>query len=150
MTIGEGASVAHAFRNDVMEPSTSFTVLSRMGSRVSASVLSLATFMPTQGSYAGQLVHLAQFISQYTALYYASIVSTECYSETMIAGISHRFLLMELSRPTKKRIWLRLDRRRSKIVSTTRFVGSGGSTPANDTVRVTSLSPLIVMLQLLP
>lgn len=134
MTIAEGVSVAHNFRNDSVEPKTSRNSFSRVASRISASVSSFTSVIPTQGAYGGQLAHLTQFISQYTALYHATIVSTECYTESILFGIVHRFLLLELSRPTKKTIWLRLDRRRSKMMSDTEFILSGGSTPANDTV----------------
>lgn len=137
MTVSEGVSVAHTFRNDATEPSTSRSSLSRISSRLFQSMLSLATFIPLQGAYGGQLDHLVQLISTYTALYYATIVSTECYSESIFAGvIVHRFLLLELARAGKKTIWLRLDRRRSKMVNTSQFLQSGGSTVANDTVRI--------------
>lgn len=136
MTVGEGVSIAHNFRNNVIEPSTSRSTLSCVSSRVAGSLLSFATLIPPQGAYGGQLDHLVQFINRYTALYYATIVATECYTESICGGIIlHRFLLLELLRPGRKTIWLRLDRRRSKVVGTPQFIRSGGSTPANDTVR---------------
>lgn len=133
MTVGEGVSVAEQFRNEAPEPSGSSTMLSRISSRLSASTA--ATFLPSQGGYGGSLHSLTRLINEHTALYYATIVSTECYAEAIIPGVvSHRFLLLELARPDKKTICVRLDRRRSRVTSTIRFVRLGGSTEAHDTV----------------
>lgn len=132
MMVSDTVSVADHFRNEVSGSVTPSSALSRMSSRLSMS--SLATVLPIRGGYGGSLNHLIQLINSHTALYYATIASTECYSDSIITGISHRFLLIELARSGKKTIWLRLDRRPSKMVGVVRFVRSAGSTPANDTV----------------
>lgn len=132
MTVGEGVSVADHFLTEAPEPLDSSTALSRISTRLSASTA--ATFLPSQGGYGGSLDNLTQLINSHTALYYATVVSTECYTESIGLGISHRFLIMELARPGKKTIWVRLDRRRSKVTSTFRFLQLGGSTEAHDTV----------------
>lgn len=134
MTVGEDVSVAHQLRDETPRLPGSSSMLSRISSRNSVS--SVVTMFPGQCGYGGQLSHLTQLISKHTALYYATIVSTECYTQPIRLGIVHRFLLLELARPGKKKIWLRLDRRLSKRVGPFRFVRAGGSTPANDTVRI--------------
>lgn len=131
MTVGEDVSVADQFRNETSEPSPSTSNFSLIASKLSVS--SAASFLH-RSEYSGPLSHLCHLISKHTALYYATIMSTECYSQPIRLGIVHRFLLMELARPGKKTIWLRLDRRRADAVGTLRFLGAGGSTPANDTV----------------
>jgi len=61
----------------------------------------------------------------------ASILSTECYAES-ISGLVHRFLVLELVRERSKRIWLRLDRRAGRSI--VGLIFSGGTVPAKDTV----------------
>lgn len=132
MTVGEGLSVADQFRNEVPKPSGTASILSLISSTLSVS--SAASFLH-RSEYNGPLSHLTQLISKHTALHHATIVSTECYSQPIRLRIVHRFLLMELTRPGKRPIWLRLDRRRSEKVGFVEFIGAGLSTPANDTVR---------------
>lgn len=136
MTVGAGVSVAGQFHNEASEPMASSSVLSRVSTRLSVS--SVASFLH-RSEYHGPLSLLTSLVSKHTALYYATILSTECYTQPIRLGIVHRFLLMELARPGKGTIWLRLDRRPTEV-STLRFLGAGGSTPANDTV---SISPLL-------
>lgn len=129
MTVGEGQSVLEEFCAESLE--TASAKLSLISSKLSVS--STASFLhPSE--YCGTLSHMCQLIGKHTALYYATIISTECYQQPILFGIVHRFLLMELARPGKRTIWLRLDRRRSDAVGALRFLGAGGSTPANDTV----------------
>lgn len=64
----------------------------------------------------------------------AEIVAAEGYKEWTGRGVLHRFLALELRRPHRKTIWLRIDRRRAPEVSAFRFLASRASTPANDTV----------------
>lgn len=132
MTVGEGVSVASQLRDEDIGPPSSSSVLSRVSSRLS--VASAASFL-RRSQYSGILTNLTQLISQHTALYQATIIATECYTQPIRLGVLHRFLMMELTRPGKKSIWLRVDRRRSAKVGALRFVLAGGSTPANDTVR---------------
>lgn len=132
MTVGEGVSVAELFRNEVPDPAGTASVFSLISSKLSVS--SAASFLH-RSEYSGPLSHLSHLISKHTALHHATIVSTECHSQSNRLGIVHRFLLMELARPGKRSIWLRLDRRRSDNVGVVGFTGAGLSTPANDTVR---------------
>jgi len=46
----------------------------------------------------------------------------------------HRFLILDLQRPGKPKIWLRIDRRKARDKSIIEFVGAGLRTPAHDTV----------------
>lgn len=135
MTVGEGISLAQGLRNSPAEPIRPSSVLSRVFSGTHSESSALATV----AEYGSTLDHLIQLIGKHTALYYATILSTECYSVPIRLGIVHRFLLMELARPGKTTIWLRMDRRRSKRVGNLRFLGSGGSTPSFDTVSNPSL-----------
>lgn len=143
MTVGEGISVAHELRDEVSALADPLSMLSHISSRLS--VATTTTILPTQGGYGGQLSQLTHLISKHTALYYATILSTECYYQSIRLGIVHRFLLLELSRPGRKTIWLRLDRRRSTVVGTFQFLRSGGSTRANDTVRTNSIQNVRVL-----
>lgn len=137
MTVDEGLSVANHLRiepTNLMESTSSFARISS-----TLSILSITTIVPQQGGYGGQLAHLIHLINNYTALQYATIKSTECYAHHIALGIPHRFLILELERPGKKTIWLRMDRMRSRTVSTTSFLRGGATTQANDIVRVQSI-----------
>lgn len=140
MTVGEGVSVADQFRNEVSQPSGTTSMFSLISSKLSVS--SAASFLH-RSEYSGPLSHLIHLISKYTALYHATIVSAECWSQPIRLGILHRFLLMELARPGKRTIWLRLDRRRAVNSSTLGFLGAGGSTSANDTVSFRSAALIV-------
>ncbi|KAF8311054.1 hypothetical protein DL93DRAFT_2083723 [Clavulina sp. PMI_390] len=90
--------------------------------------------LPTTGFLNLSLDELCDVISQHRSLQAAEIVCTEGYA-IRIGAIMHRLLLLQLRRPRKKMVWLRLDRLRSTKVSNFSFLLSGGSTPANDRVR---------------
>lgn len=108
---------------------------SRLGKTPSTDSLSSAgTFLTAEGGYSGQLGHLIQLINGHTALLRATITSTECYSNSILIGATHEFLILELERAGKKTIWLRLDRRRDTSITMPQLFLSRGSTPANDTV----------------
>lgn len=138
MTVSEGVSVAHHFRNTGSSSLSLYSVPRWSASQHSLS--SIASFLPRRASN-GQLSLLIELIDKHTALHNATVISTECYAESIVLRISHRFLLVELARPGKRTIWLRLDRRRHRDVSNVQFVRAGGSTPANDTVRASLRSP---------
>jgi hypothetical protein len=67
---------------------------------------------------------------------------------TAIAGtigasqLVHRFLILDLQRPGKPKIWLRIDRRRARDKGFIEFVGAGLTTPAHDTVCYCILYPV--------
>lgn len=109
MTVSEGVSVAEQFRNDPPEPSRPSSTLSRISSRLTIS--SVASFLH-RSEYSGPLSHLCQLISKHSALYYATIISTDATLSPFV-----------------------LDRRPSDTLGTLGLVGAVGSTPANDAVR---------------
>ena len=76
---------------------------------------------------------LCELIQQHGSLQRATITMTEGYREHS-GGVVHRFLLLGLEREDKKQIWLRLDRRLGKAVSTLFFLLKSSVTRANDTV----------------
>lgn len=112
--------------------------LSRVLSRASVSSVSTAitsnttaTVVPSLGILNLSLSDVCRYIEAHPSLQSAEIVSTECYSER--AGpVLHRFVVLELRRPKRKNVWLRLDRRRAKNVSLARFLSGAGVTDAND------------------
>lgn len=59
--------------------------------------------------------------SHSSALQNARIISTCRYTESIV----HRFLILELQRDGKNNTWIRLDRRRAKIVGTISFLLCG-------------------------
>jgi hypothetical protein len=77
---------------------------------------------------------LCRFIDDNASLASANIVTTSCYSQ-IIVGVKHRFLILELSRGTRKTLWLRLDRRTDPMTGALRFLLNLGETPAHDVVR---------------
>ncbi|KAF8322223.1 hypothetical protein DL93DRAFT_2163059 [Clavulina sp. PMI_390] len=79
----------------------------------------------------------ASLIARHPSLQSVDIVSSEAYKQTH-QGITHRFLVLELHRPRKPTIWLRLDRRPQDGVSLFSFVFASGVTAANDSVLVSA------------
>ncbi|KAF8342234.1 WD40-repeat-containing domain protein [Cantharellus anzutake] len=74
-------------------------------------------------------------IGQHLWLQTARIVSTSCYSQYR-NFILHRFLILQLWRPGKKDIWLRIDRRAG--LSLLQLARKLGKTGANDTVQLSA------------
>lgn len=124
--------------------------LSRMMSRQSlisisttSSLSTVATAVPRYGVVDLSLPDVCNYIDEHRSLQFAEIVSTECYSEKA-GAVTHRFVLLELRRPNRKDVWLRLDRRRGENVSILRFLAVSGITKANDRVcRTYSISLLL-------
>lgn len=100
-----------------------------------ASVSSVNSLLPKIGVLGLSLSQLNELVAEHRSLQQARIVSSESYVQR-IGAVKHRFLLLELVRPEKKRIWLRLDRRRSTKVSALGFLRAAASTPSNDTVSI--------------
>lgn len=98
--------------------------------------------MPRNGGFGGQLSQLCSLIGSYTVLQNAKIVSAECYCQSIVLRVVHRFLILELEREGKKNIWIRLDRKRARIDGTLKFLRDRGTTRANDTV---SWPPFILL-----
>ncbi|KAF8287411.1 hypothetical protein DL93DRAFT_2161660 [Clavulina sp. PMI_390] len=79
---------------------------------------------------------LRRFISmveEHSIIQSMEIISSEGYKEIHM-GVVHRFLLLEVSRPAKPTVWLRLDRRRDYGVNIFAFILSAGVTEANDSI----------------
>ncbi|KAF8338042.1 WD40-repeat-containing domain protein [Cantharellus anzutake] len=74
-------------------------------------------------------------IEKHLWLQMARIVSASCYSQSRNL-ILHRFLILQLRRPGRNDIWLRIDRRAGLgILSLVRKLGT---TPAHDTVQLSA------------
>lgn len=76
---------------------------------------------------------MCDFILKHPSLQTALIMSTETYGEKM-GMVFHRFLILELSRPGKKDIWLRIERKREQYISTFSFLAASGVSRSNDVV----------------
>lgn len=98
------------------------------------SEISNVTVVPQYGQRKISLERLCGVIGEHRSMRQAEIVTAEGYKE-WTGRVLHRFLVLELRRPERKTIWLRIDRRRATEVSVLRFLASRASTPANDTVR---------------
>lgn len=104
-------------------------LLSRVMSRSS-----IVSAVPRRGVIELSLADVCHYIDDHESLQAVQIISTECY--TMPAGaVTHRFVILELPRPGRKDVWLRLDRRRGEGVSIMRVLSVSGVTRANDRVR---------------
>lgn len=97
------------------------------------SVLSAGTVVPNVGFVCLSVPELCELIQQRQSLQQAVIKMTEGY-KGHIAGVVHRFLVLELEREGRKWMWLRLDRRLGKNVSGMSLILASGVTSANDTV----------------
>lgn len=95
---------------------------------------SVVSAVPRRGVLDLSLADVCSHIDDHPSLQAAQIISTECYA--MPAGaVTHRFLILELRRPNREDVWLRLDRLRGEGVSIMRFLSVSGVTTANDRVR---------------
>lgn len=99
------------------------------------SVNTVSTDVPIVGVLDLSLAEVCHYIDTYGSLQTAEIVSTECYS-ARAGAVTHRFVVLELRRPRRKNVWLRLDRRRERGVSLFKFLAAAGVTEANDRVRI--------------
>lgn len=97
------------------------------------SISSTVTTVPEVGKIDMSLDELRVYIGAHSSLRSANIIATECYAEDP-GPTTHRFLILELRRPNRKDVSLRLDRFRGE--NTTIFQVSTGSmkTTANDRV----------------
>jgi hypothetical protein len=80
------------------------------------------------------LSDLCDLIDEHSSLKSATILSASCYSQIIVGVVKHRFLILELARTGRKKLWLRLDRRTDPVIGKIRFVLNLGKTPANDVV----------------
>ncbi|KAF8308162.1 hypothetical protein DL93DRAFT_2159209 [Clavulina sp. PMI_390] len=101
------------------------------------------TVVPQSGTILLSLRAVCDYVDKEETLQTAAIISSECYAETSSA-VTHRFVVLELYRPRRKGIWLRLDRRRGENVSTGRFLATFGITKANDQAMLSSVKSCLV------
>ncbi|KAF8314085.1 hypothetical protein DL93DRAFT_2080589 [Clavulina sp. PMI_390] len=78
------------------------------------------------------LSELCSIIIERPSLYFAEILSIECYSER-VSFITHRFLILHLRRKGRKDVYLRMDRRAG--VGLARLLSTSGVSSARDEVR---------------
>ena len=98
------------------------------------SSLSTDTFLNHGSNHTINLTELCDAINRHRSLQNASIVSAEGYCRSIgRTGIVHRFIVLELERDGRQRIWLRIDRQRGRVSPIT-FIARIGTSPANDQV----------------
>ncbi|KAF8315958.1 hypothetical protein DL93DRAFT_2078746, partial [Clavulina sp. PMI_390] len=118
-------------------PSRGSRLLTRVMSCASlisvTSAATVGTVVPAYGLIDLSLADVCNYIDDHQSLQQAVIVSSECYSQRS-NGVIHRFVVLELRRPRRKVIWLRLDRRRGERVSFMKLLAASGVTQANDRV----------------
>lgn len=95
---------------------------------------SASSVVPKYGIIDFSLADVCRYIDDHKSLQTAEVISTECYSEKKGAA-TQRFLILELRRPGRKDIWLRLDRRKGENAPLFRFLALSGVTKTNDRVR---------------
>lgn len=91
------------------------------------------TLLPPHGTLSFSLQDVGAYISSHPSLSRALILATECYA-VRSGAVTHRFLVLELSRPERKAVWMRLDRFRAESVGILKFFSASGVTKANDRV----------------
>ena len=80
------------------------------------------------------LTELCDVINRHRSLQNASIVSAEGYRRSIgYTGIVHRFIVLELERDGRQRIWLRIERQRGRE-NPIMFIARLATSPANDQV----------------
>ena len=105
------------------------------------SSLSTDTFLTHGGlNHTLNLTELCDVINRHRSLQNASIVSAEGYCRSIgRTGIVHRFIVLELERDGRQRIWLRIDRQRGRE-SPIIFIARVATSPANDQVNSYNLT----------
>ena len=73
------------------------------------------TFLTHGSNHTLNLTELCDVINRHRSLQNASIVSAEGYCRSIgRTGIVHRFIVLELERDGRQRIWLCIDRQRGR------------------------------------
>jgi len=104
------------------------------------SSLSMDTFLTHGSNHTLNLTELCDVINRHRSLQNASIVSAEGYRRSIgRTGIVHRFIVLELERDGRQRIWLRIDRQRGRE-SPIIFIARVATSPANDQVNSYNLT----------
>lgn len=111
--------------------------ISRTMSRVSlASVASTDTFLsrdPNQLDPTISLSSLLDVIARHRSLQDARIVRADSYQK-FTGRVVHRFIILELERDERQKIWLRIDRRRDESTSLLSFITNRATAPSDDRV----------------
>ncbi|KAF8315959.1 hypothetical protein DL93DRAFT_2166540 [Clavulina sp. PMI_390] len=107
------------------------------------SIASAATAVLTYGVVDLSLVDFCDCIDDNQSLQQTVIVSSECYSER-VGAVTHRFILLELRRPRRKDVWLRLDRRRGEKISVMKLLAMSSATKPNDRGMLSATKELLV------
>ena len=88
------------------------------------------------------LEQLCDFIAKHPSLESARIVICCSYRQrSAFYSVTHRFLVLQISRPGRDDVWLRLDRGRSAEVGLAEFASNLGVTSANDMASLSRASP---------
>lgn len=111
--------------------------LSRTFSRISlATVASTDTFLNHSADPRIPLRELLDVISRHRSLQHAQIVRADAY-QGFNGQVIHRFIILELERDGRQKIWLRIDRGREKG-SVRKFLAEGATSLAADRVSFVS------------
>lgn len=114
-------------------------------SRVSlASVASTDTFLsrdPNQLDPTISLSLLLDVIARHRSLQDARIIRADSYQK-FNGRVVHRFIILELERDERQKIWLRIDRRRDESTGLLSFVANRATAPSDDRVSVSAYSCL--------
>lgn len=98
----------------------------------SRSISSLASCVPIVGVVGLSLIGLCTLINAYSSMQSAVVVRSSTFVEKKPVA-PHRCLILELRRPGRKVLWLRLER---KPTSSHELMLGSGRTPSNDVVGV--------------
>lgn len=131
-------------------PPSSSPSLSRTLSYVSlSSVASRDTFLspkPNQRDPTISLSSLLDVISRHRSLQNARIVQADSYQQ-FNGRVVHRFIILELERDERQKIWLRIDRRRDESTGLLRFVANRARAASDDRVSCIQASGYIKLLK---
>ncbi|KAF8308164.1 hypothetical protein DL93DRAFT_2171326 [Clavulina sp. PMI_390] len=116
--------------------------LSRLSLRKVDTRSTMHTIVPIYGVLDLSLLEVCKYVDDETTLQTAIIVSSECYA-IRSGAVIHRFVVLELHRPGRKDIWLRLDRRREDV-SARKLLAAFGTTRANDKAMLSSIKARLV------
>ena len=115
-------------------PSTPSWVSRNLSLTSLGSSLSTDTFLTRGLNHTLNLTELCDVINRHRSLQNASIVSAEGYCRSIgRTRIVHRFIVLELERDGRQRIWLRIDRQRGRE-NPIMFIARIATSPANDQV----------------
>lgn len=98
-----------------------------------SSQISIDTFLMPGVEHTISLHDLFDVINRHRSLQHARILQADSYQKSN-GRVTHRFIVLELERDGRERIWLRVDRRRDQNEGMLNFLARGAISPANDQV----------------